>query len=186
MKHKTFVIPKGRHEPRDKAEDGYVGKAKALEGYFELDRSFYYPRPNSSNDWMDISKLIGISQGNHLKNSWRIGFRPDYDRSKYIILYAFVHSKIPVTSDAFFNRSRQFSFVELGKVKVRNRYYFKIDMAGQQYVIKGGGQHIVLPIQVDRPTGILNNWGYLLNPYHGGNLRAPQEMKCRILWRIRM
>lgn len=186
MKQKILTIPKGSHGPEDKIDDGYIGVAKALKGYFELDSSFYYSRPGRDADWMDISKLVGLSHGHHLSYSWRIGFRPDFDNRRYIILYAFAHGPEPVTPNAFFNKDRGFSFVELGRIKVKNRYYFEINLSDRRFLITGNGQEIEQGIHVVRPEGLLSRWGYVLNPYHGGNKPAPQTMRCKILWDIVM
>jgi len=154
-KHATFRIPRL-----------YLGRPKAYKGTFWLAKNCWYARPNEHVDWMDINKLTGLSFGNHLKNSLRIGWRPIFDESKHIELFLYSYNR------------KERAFHSLGVIQTETEYAFHIQFARKSNIAicKLSDQH-ELSISYKFPRSI---WGYKLFPYFGGNMIAPQEIHIEV------
>jgi len=83
-----YFIPKGAHNtfrfPRL-----YSGNYKALKGHFTFLSSCWYTRPDDHIDWLDLNKLCGVSFGLHQQDSLRIGWRPVFDQTSRLEVFAY-------------------------------------------------------------------------------------------------
>lgn len=153
--HSTFRFPKI-----------YSGNAVELEGNFTFFSSCWYARPDDHIDWLDLNKLAGVSFGFHQQDSIRIGWRPLFDTSKQIEVFAY-----------WYNDS-QMTFETIGQVQVDTPYAFQILCARQQ-------KEVIFQLESLTPKKIpfafpSTTWGYFLYPYFGGNFTAPQDMEMEL------
>lgn len=117
-------------------------------------------------DQYDINKLFGFSFGFHHKNSARFGWRWDVDKNKLEIL-AYIYRDGKRIKEWEENikicHLEPLENVEM-KIKVENGHYiFSVKKLNLEYSLK-------------IKHGKLRFWGYYLNPYFGGNKKAPHDM----------
>jgi len=111
-----------------------------------------------------INKLYGVSQGMHHKNSCRYGWRcVDGVRNKKIELLAYCY----VDGVRIWEPIR--------KISVNRWVKIKLEITSEAYVFTSGGKEVKIARKADALK-----LGYMLNPYFGGKIPAPHDMKIEI------
>jgi hypothetical protein len=138
---------------------------------FAFDKSCFYKLSGENSD--QINKLYGISFGHHHNNSFRMGWNSD---GSHITIYAY-----------YYNKGQRIS-IELGSVayikdKIPNKTVCSIfihrDIDIIDFMIESqSGMRMYKKINFDF-SGV-PFWGYTLNPYFGGKVACPHEMKITI------
>ena len=179
MKEHKFVIGKGRHKPYGVNLRPYIGRIKAISGHFRFSGNCYYdlPTEGDTEDYYDISKLLGISWGYHMNNSFRLGWRPKYkDGLKVsgiidkIEIFAFLHHG----NDGRFDGFKKLTEVETMELKA---YDIQFRYNEDKVIISFFGKESTLDKhEIPYPFPRFKRAGYFLFPYHGGNLPAPNDM----------
>jgi len=108
-----------------------------------------------------INKLIGISQGMHHRNSARYGWR------------CIDGKKIELLSYCYINKKRQWKLIRT--VSVNRWIKIKLSITDDAYVFKTGSKEVI----VKRNSSAMK-LGVMLNPYFGGKIAAPHNMKITI------
>jgi len=128
---------------------------------FKLDDNCWWSPTRNSDDY-DINKLVGIGFGfNHHKNSWRLGWVPNFIFKNHFKLFAY----------AYDTNTGQHVSVEMGdfisgviydcKIESKNnKYYFSCSNIGQA--------------EIDNNLKD-SKLEFELNFYHGGNNTAPND-----------
>jgi len=119
-----------------------------------------------SNDQLDINKLFGFSKGYHHSYSVRFGWRPVYEKIE-ILAYIYRNGK---------RVSEYEEDIHLGFIETNKFYKFKIQLknGNANFIIKTENNELITLRSF--PFSYKFNLGYLLNPYFGGNQKAPHEM----------
>jgi hypothetical protein len=112
----------------------------------------------------DISKLLGFTECNSTPhvNSARFGWRRVED---YIQVYAYVYN----------NGVR--SIHHIADVSLDEYYDYVLIMGTTSYTFQVGEFGVVVP----RTTNCMRGVYYLLQPYYGGNLPAPQDVYIHVI-----
>lgn len=124
----------------------------------------------NDNDQYDINKLFGFSFGFHHKNSARFGWRWDVEKKNMEILaYVYRNSKrvkeweenIHICNIGMLESSKM-------EIKVEKGYYI--------FSVKKTNIESNIEYSLKIKHGRKCFWGYFLNPYFGGNKKAPHDM----------
>jgi basic membrane lipoprotein Med (substrate-binding protein (PBP1-ABC) superfamily) len=130
---------------------------------FKFDKSCLY-ETNINNH---TNKLLGFSYDNHMKNSIRFGWRCNNDK---IELMSYIHEDSKVRYDSICD-------IETDKW-YKGKIWFSKATKGV-YMVVYDENDIEVAIHYDKALMQIK-WGYLLNPYFGGNDKAPHDMKISI------
>lgn len=120
-------------------------------------------------DQHDVNKLFGFSIGYHHKNSFRFGWRPNYDLSKMEIVGYEYHDGIRIPTIPICD-------VQLNKWYKYAIIYFSLIKEVKYCVYDEDGNTICA-----EETSSINlkhrlNFGYKLYLYFGGNKKAPHDI----------
>lgn len=118
---------------------------------FKVNSSWYYPQPESPG-W---NKIRGISHGQHQENSSsRLGYQCLDDTLLVVGAYCYVDGVSPQENPA---QKGIIDTIQPGKV-----YHCTISRENGKYIIQFEKK------RWEGPAGKNLDWGYLLNPYVGG------------------
>jgi hypothetical protein len=161
QKWKTFVVSKGNHATNDLS--AMLFDTEQIEFWFKADSSWYYPEPVNPG-W---NKIRGLSHGHHQNNSSaRLGYQCLNDTLLVVGAYCYVNGVSPQVNQA---QKGIIDTIHPGEV-----YYCRIRWENQQYIIKFEDKTWI------GPAGKNQNWGYLLNPYIGGEFTLNHDWIVRI------
>lgn len=166
-----YIIKKGKHSSTPRRKRIWWNKDK-FTFYITINKGWY---PKDSIEHEGVSKLCGIAMITHaeqplnkipiiknLINSCIIGYMCDYSKPDNFILYCINDNRGIETRPAI-------SSVKLGEtIKV----VMKRTKTGVQLSIR----NIVFNFPMNTP-----NFGYYMNPYHGGKSPAPVEQEVSII-----
>jgi hypothetical protein len=154
----TYTIKKGKHRSGFNYKVDYNNNIKFE---VEFDESAIYKTKNP-DDQADINKLYGFSDGgnHHMESSIRIGWR--WYNDKLELLW-------------FKHEEGKFSYGPLETINLNQTYICRITTLGNKYLI-GLNNYCY---QVERSfRGDFKH--YYLNPYFGGNEKAPHDITIKI------
>jgi hypothetical protein len=164
-------IKKGRHRTNRPKLGLHWKKNKIVyEVVFNFDCRY---ETEDKKNQLDINKLFGLSFGLHHKNSARFGWRDNGEGKIDILAYVYRNGKRVTESEGIYIET-----VEVGRT-----YTMDITVTNDVYmftIIKGS--KLVGATIVDH--GDLLPIGYYLNPYFGGDEKAPHDMVielCRVI-----
>jgi len=158
---KTYIIKAGKHSA------GGVNMIKTnldkISFSFKADSSWYYLLPDHSG-W---NKIRGISHGHHQENSSaRLGWRCIGDTMLVVGAYCYVDGVSP-------QENVNFKSI-IDTISPGRTYHCKISRRDNLYVIDFENKRWV------GPAGRDLNWGYLLNPYIGGDFTLDHDWKIEM------
>ncbi len=134
-----------------------------IEFYVKADSSWYYQAPENPG-W---NKIRGISQGHHQDNSSaRLVYQCLYDTLLVVGAYCYVDGVSPQENPA------QKGIIET--ILPGFVYYCAIFRENEKYVIEFDGK------RWEGPAGKDLNWGYVLNPYVGGEFTFDHDWNVEI------
>jgi len=126
---------------------------------FKFNYGCWYPR--ESVEYSGINKLCGLGYGfNHHKNSFRIGWQPDFDNPWVIRLYYY-----------FYNADSK-SYQSEYLTSVLSNQDIKINIHNTLIEIFWNNRYL----QNFIPILIRSKFGFKLYPYFGGKSRAPNDI----------
>ncbi len=155
---KKYTIKKGKHDSG--LHFGITFKNK-IEILAKFDANCLYDL--GTNDNYDINKLFGFStEYNHQKQSARIGWRCLDGENIEILTYTY-------------NNSVRTTETVLGRVKPGQEFECSIEDIETDYIyfFKGNGYTVKVRDAKQKDTVLFK---YLLYPYFGGNIPAPNNM----------
>jgi hypothetical protein len=122
----------------------------------------YWDTPRNHDDLTDVNKLFGVGFGlNHHRNSWRLGWQPDFDRNNWFEIFMY-------TYDENGHVTRKLMDVKANKVysvtveSKDNKYWFTcLDVGVMEYVDN-----------INKDCGLQ----FPLYPYAGGDNSAIRDM----------
>ena len=115
-------------------------------------------------DQFDINKLMGFSRGLHHHNSARIGWRSKEDKIE-IVSYCYIN-KIRIQEET------------LAIISPEENIYCSIFDKKTSWIISV--QTISFYKKIEIPKDNVIKFGYMLFPYFGGNMTAPNNMEINI------
>jgi hypothetical protein len=131
--------------------------------HFKTDSSWYYHEP-ASPGW---NKIRGLSQGHHQQNSSaRLAYQCLHDTLLVVGAYCYVDGVSPQENPA------QKGIIDTIQPSVK--YYCEIKRDSNMYIIKFEDKIWTGPAGQDQ------NWGYLLNPYIGGNFTLDHDWVVQV------
>lgn len=140
---------------------------KAVQYTITCHESMWYELNQSDKDWQDIHKLCGIGFGlywkAHHQNSYRIGWRPTFEKG-FIQLFHYMYIRGKPVRERLITVPVNVEFIIVLKIIEDEIYIFFNGIPAGSY------------------SGFSDtyNLGYWLYFTHGGNLPAPQRMSCSI------
>ncbi len=159
--NKNFKIRKGSHYSLHLPKFQY--NLQELNFIVNFDSNCEYILGNQHQ--LDINKLYGISFGNHMKNSVRIGWNYNPNR-KVIELWAFLH------------QNSKMSWEYLGDTIVEKNTKFNIQFRRNiNTIVINWGENNKEIINFNFPEA---KYGYYLFPYFGGTQVSPNTMNIKI------
>ncbi len=158
---KSYIIKSGHHSSNE------INPIKLdldrISFDVKVDSSWYYEEPEHPG-W---NKIRGISHGHHQSNSSaRLGYRCRYGNLLEVGAYCYVNGESPQTNQ---NLKKVMDTVQPGKI-----YHCEISREHNNYIIRFEDKTWV------GPAGKEINWGYVLNPYIGGEFTLDHEWKTEI------
>ena len=186
----VFHIKQGSHTPILQNNQWAWGKPVFMNGSFILYRNNWYSKPDRSSDWNDINKLIGVGQNK--EHSWRLGYRNNWNKPNRGILYFYYHGpeNINISDKGFYNAQRKFGFFPITEIVYDRSYEYFINFSSGTIVIyeTGDGTSKVIAKRSFKPGYSDSLFGketyFLMNPYHGGDKKAPKDLLFRISWDV--
>jgi hypothetical protein len=158
---KLYVVKAGNHSankislPRI-SPDG-------IDFSFKVNSSWYYPAQENPG-W---SKIRGISQGHHKNNSSaRLGYQCLNDSVLVVGAYCYIDGVSPQENPI------QKGIIDT--VQPGNEYHCIISRENGKYVFNFEGR------KWECPAGKDKKWGYILNPYIGGEYTLDHDWSCEI------
>lgn len=128
-----------------------------------------YNKSELGYDWADINKLYGLGFGlNHHNNSFRIGWRAE---GKKIHLFSYWYDNHKLNYDS------------IGIINVNEEYAITVNFGTKKTNVTVFNKNSITYMY---NTIIFNRYnkcffGFVLNPYFGGNKTAPHDMEINIL-----
>lgn len=166
---KTYTIKKGKHSSGLRIPRVFFQTPKLMTFEVKFHENCWYRPADQNPDWSDINKLCGFSQGWHHNNSYRIGWLPDFDNEGVIGLYHYSYSQ------------GKRDFVRFDSIEVDKSEIFNFEIQDDSF----GGIQIIADVPWNEPS-INSYWfGYLLYPYFGGNLKAPNKMDIDLEFKLK-
>ncbi len=169
-----FQIPRGHHYGLFPTSQPFWTRHSCLDFSFALHENCLYDfrqegRPHSHHE--AINKVVGLSRGPHKWNSVRIGWRRAFEGDQLLeafdlFLYSYLRTKR--TSYPLFR-------IEPGEV-IRGQIYFDQRGYGIVFPERGWESHY--------PFSTRLRWGFVLYPFFGGRLPAPQDMSMEIQFQL--
>lgn len=148
-KWKTYIVRAGNHSTNDLSSP--LLNVDKIAFSFKANNSWYYPQPDHPG-W---NKIRGFSHGHHQNNSSaRLGYQCLNDTLLVVGAYCYADGISPQENPA---QKGIIDTIQPGKV-----YRCTISRANGKYIIEFGKK------KWEGPAGKDLNWGYLLNPYVGG------------------
>ena len=164
------------------------GRFQRLQVLLSIDPENWYANPNPDNgDWLDINKLVGVNFGlfsSPHKTSFRIGWRHNYETPGYVDLFLYYYIQGERTIKSL---SSPVATVKTGE---ELEFTFMLGIEDKVYVNIWQDKNQLytdsLP-EGDHPTGDLyedfgttfpdpgTRYFSILEPYHGGNEKAPHD-----------
>jgi hypothetical protein len=158
---KTLVVSRGNHYSNELSK--MIINTDMIEFYFEADSSWYYPEP-AAPGW---NKIRGFSHGHHQTNSSaRLGYQCLDDTVLVVGAYCYADGVSPQQNPAL---KGVIDTIQPGVI-----YFCSIAREGDQYIIKFENKTWV------GPAGAHHAWGYLLNPYIGGEFTLDHDWVVKI------
>ena len=158
---KKYVIKAGQHSTNS-VNPIKIGMNK-ISFDFKANESWYYSAPENPG-W---SKIRGFSNGHHQDNSSaRLAWSCYNDSVLVVGAYCYVDGVSPQQNDAY---KAIIDTIQIGKV-----YHCEISREDDRYIIKFDKK------RWEGPAGKDLNWGYLLNPYIGGNFTLDHDWMIEI------
>ena len=165
---KTYTIKKGKHKSGFRLPRVFFRTPKKMTVRVGFHRNCWYQPSTDSVDWNDINKLCGFSQGRHHKNSYRIGWLPNFERKGIINLYHYSYS------------GGKRDFVKFESIATGDYYDLNFEIRAYAF----GGLQIIADNFSNEPH-ISQSWfGYFLYPYFGGDLKSPIKMEIDLEMKI--
>jgi hypothetical protein len=158
---KTYVVKSGHHS------SGEINPIKLnfdkISFDFKADSTWYYNLPSNSG-W---NKIHGISHGHHQNNSSaRLVYRCIDGQILEVGAYCYVNGKSP--------QENPWQKDVIDTIQPGSVYHCSISRAHGKYIIEFENKKWVCPAGKDL------NWGYLLNPYIGGEFTLNHDWKVEI------
>jgi hypothetical protein len=158
---KSYIVKAGNHSTND------IGlptiNVNKIEFKFKADSSWYYATPENPG-W---NKIRGFSNGHHHDNSSaRLGYQCINDSILVVGAYCYVDGVSPQENPL---QKGIIDTIYPGKV-----YYCKISRENDRYIFKFEGKSWECPAGVDK------DWGYILNPYVGGEFTFDHDWHAEI------
>lgn len=166
---KRYTIKKGEHYSEPRHFGLYWGQKK-VSFKFNFNNNCYYSI-TGDRELLDINKLCGFSFLYHMKNSIRVGWRPNPTLLNQIDLFFFFH------------QNGIFTFQYFTTVKCDTEYRIDIDNHFRNHAVSftlktsDGSPIIASTENYDYPAIRL---GYALNYFFGGTLGAIHDMSAEI------
>ncbi len=158
---KTIVVREGNHSSNDISM--MLFDTDEIEFYFKADSSWYYREP-ASPGW---NKIRGLSQGHHQNNSSaRLGYQCIDDSILVVGAYCYVDGISPQINTGLKGT--------IDTIQPGISYHCIIKRENGRYVILFENKSWTCP------AGENLNWGYLLNPYIGGDFTLDHDWVVRI------
>lgn len=159
---RTYTIRKNCHYSRFPFPIPHVGiKSYGAVAIF-WDNCWY---PLDTNKEQGLNKLCGFTYGSVHKNSFRIGWQPDFLKPGTINLYYY----------QYINGKRKNGYL----CSINTGVAFDILIhVGYNYVAYGIDDNI--PAKIVFKDTISKKWGVGCFPYFGGNSKAPHKMKIEL------
>ena len=153
---KTIVVSKGNHSSNDMST--MLFNTDEIEFSFMADSSWYYPEP-AAPGW---NKIRGLSHGHHQNNSSaRLGYKC-IDNSVLVVgAYCYVDGISPQMNTALKGT--------IDTIQPGINYHCTIKRENGSYFILFENK------AWSCPAGENYNWGYLLNPYIGGDFTLDHD-----------
>ena len=159
-----FKIKKGRHYHSSHWNRiaWMLSKDNTLVQNIVIPKEAWYPDDPNTKDDSDYNKLFGFGQFNHHKNSARFVWLPDFFREGYFDIFAYVYQ----------NGKWKSKYITNVRAEETNAYWLEAyDGAGYMFTVNG--KELMFPA-----TNTPYRW--ILQPFHGGDLKAPQTYTIEI------
>lgn len=146
---KSYIVKAGNHSPNDISLP--IMNVDQIKFKFKVDSSWYYQAPPNPG-W---NKTRGFSNGQHQNNSSaRLGYQRFKDSTLVVGAYCYVNGVSPQENPV---QKGIIDTIYPGKV-----HYCEIKRVNGKYIFKFEDK------VWEGPAGKTIDWGYLLNPYVGG------------------
>jgi len=153
---KTYVIKSGHHSTMDL--NPIKMNLNKISFEFKADSSWYYLLPDNSG-W---NKIRGLSHGHHQSNSSaRLGYRCFGDSILVVGAYCYVDGVSPQKNE---DLKEIIDTIQPGRI-----YHCTISRENGKYIIDFEHRKWIGPAGKDL------KWGYLLNPYIGGDFTLDHD-----------
>jgi hypothetical protein len=160
-KWKSYVVKAGNHSTNDISLPTF--NIDKIDFKFKVDSSWYYPAPVNPG-W---NKIRGFSNGHHQDNSSaRLGYQCISDSILVVGAYCYVNGVSPQENTA---QKGIIDTIYPGRV-----YHCLIKRENGKYIFKFENK------LWEGPAGKAIDWGYLLNPYVGGEFTFDHDWFAEI------
>jgi hypothetical protein len=160
-KWRSYVVKAGNHSTNDLSLP--TMNLDRIEFKFKADSSWYYPAPPNPG-W---NKIRGFSNGHHQNNSSaRLGYQCLSDSVLVVGAYCYVNGVSPQENPA---QKGIIDTILPGRV-----YHCEIKRQNSKYIFDFEDK------MWECPAGKAINWGYLLNPYVGGEFILDHDWHIEI------
>jgi hypothetical protein len=158
---KTYIVRAGSHSTNDISSP--LTNTNKIDFDFKVNPTWYYEEPDNPG-W---NKIRGFSHGHHQENSSaRLGYQCFHDSLLVVGAYCYVNGVSPQENPA---QKGIIDTIQPGKV-----YHCAIILENGKYIFSFEGK------TWEGPAGDDLNWGYLLNPYVGGEFTLDHDWKVEI------
>jgi hypothetical protein len=152
----TYIVKRGHHSKGD--INAIKLNLNSIRFEFKADSSWYYNLPDNAG-W---NKLRGFSQGHHQNNSSvRLGYKCIGDSMLVVGAYCYINGVSPQENES---QKQIIDTIQPGRV-----YHCKISCEKGNYIIDF--EHRRWSYKSGKDMG----WGYLLNPYIGGEFTLDHD-----------
>ena len=153
---KKYVVKAGNHSTGDISQPEV--NVDKIDFHFKVNPSWYYPQPENPG-W---NKIRGFSEGHHQENSSaRLAFQCLHDTLLVVGAYCYVNGTSPQENTL---QKGIIDTIQSGKT-----YHCVISRENNQYVFNFEDK------KWEGPAGEDLNWGYILNPYVGGEFTLDHD-----------
>ncbi|HNQ83660.1 MAG TPA: hypothetical protein PKM34_08460 [Bacteroidales bacterium] len=158
---KTIVVAKGNHSSNEISP--MLFQTDRIDFYFIADSSWYYPPPVSPG-W---NKIRGLSHGHHQNNSSaRLVYQCIGNTLLVVGAYCYADGISPQQNPALKGI--------IDTIQPGIKYFCSIHRKDDQYIFKFEDKTWI------GPAGKYLSWGYLLNPYIGGEFTLEKDWVVKI------
>ncbi len=167
MKCKYHTIKYDRHRTNKPKLKLHWGKTRLAHKVTFTDSCIY--KTKDKKNQKDINKLFGLSYGWHHKNSIRFGWRCNGDR---ISILAYMYR-----DDERVNEWDENIYIE--DIDINKEYSFEISFGDGNFLLAIFDKDKLIGTTILK-AGNLYPLGYYLNPYFGGDEKAPHDISIKI------